>query len=160
MGNTTLNKILEILGSEDFAKKVERAIWEAYGYPCDGQYDYPAAVAEDIITAVEDDMKYQECVRTTEEYNELLFICDNVTGNASGSYTMNAWKAEEYVAHNWEMLADAMSEFGCDVSVLEKGAEWADVTIRCYLVSGCLAIVLQILAEELGGTSWENAPIW
>lgn len=65
-----------------------------------------------------------------QDLNDTLFTYDSVTGNASGSYTFNTWTAEEYLCHNWELLAEALTEFGCDMSYLEKGAEECAVT--CY----------------------------
>lgn len=47
--------------------------------------------------------------------NDTLFACDSVTGNASGSYTFNTWTAEEYLCHNWELLGEALTEFGRDI---------------------------------------------
>lgn len=47
------------------------------------------------------------------------------------------------------MLTEAVKEFGCDENVLEKGAEWCDVTIRCYLLGQAIAEVLDDLEEEL-----------
>lgn len=62
------------------------------------RYDYFAAVKEDVLNYINDN----EIVVTTEnrdeveqELNDTLFTCDSVTGNASGSYTFNAWTAEE-----------------------------------------------------------------
>ena len=42
-----------------------------------------------------------------------------------------------------------MKEFGCEVDLLEKGAEWADVTIRCYLLGQAIGEVLDEMEEEL-----------
>lgn len=78
-----------------------------------------------------------------------MWVDDSVTGNASGSYTFNTYKAEEYICHNLDLLEEAMSEFGCeDVNALEKGAEWCDVTIRCYLLSDILMEVLENIFEK------------
>lgn len=72
-----------------------------------------------------------------------LWTADSVTGNGSGSYFCNAWKAEEALAHNWDILADALEEFGGDTDILRQGPEACDVTIRCYLLGECLAEVLE-----------------
>ena len=45
--------------------------------------------------------------------------------------------------------------FGCsDINYLEKGAEWCDVTIRCYVLGQALeelkSDILEILQEEDG----------
>jgi hypothetical protein len=41
-----------------------------------------------------------------------------------------------------------MDEFGCLPSNYE-GAEWGDVTIRCYLLGECIGVVLDELEDEL-----------
>lgn len=90
-----------------------------------------------------------------------LWTADSVTGNASGSYYCNAWKAEEALCHNWDLLADALEEFGGDTDILRQGPEACDVTIRCYLLGECLSEVLDEL-EEAGDLdeNEEEAPIW
>ena len=115
-------------------------------------YNYYEAVKEDVhahinenFTEEEQQEKMQDRETWEEELNDLLWCCDEVTGNASGSYTFNTYRAEEYIAHNLDLLGEALREFCCDVDVLEKGAEWCDVTIRCYLLSGAIAEVLDIL---------------
>ena len=78
-----------------------------------------------------------------QELNDLLWVEDSVTGNASGSYYCNTWEAEEAVAHNWDLLAEALDAFGeTHINVIEKGAEWCDVTIRCYLLPQAIAETL------------------
>ena len=116
------------------------------------RYDYFAAVKNDILGYINDN----EIVVTTENRNEVeqelnntLFTCDSVTGNASGSYTFNAWKAEEYLCHNLELLREALTEFGYDMSYMERGAEACDVTIRCYLLG-------QAISEALDGIETEE----
>ena len=78
-----------------------------------------------------------------ERLNDDLFIEDSVTGNGSGSYYCNTWKAEEALSHNWDLLVEALEAFGQDgTDVLKQGAEWCDVTIRCYLLGQAIAAVL------------------
>ena len=84
-----------------------------------------------------------------QKLNDDLWVEDSVTGNASGSYYCNAWKAEEALAHNWDVLEEALAEFGCEGNPIEKGAEWCDVTIRCYLLGQAIAEVLEEMEEEL-----------
>lgn len=67
----------------------------------------------------------------------------SVTGNASGSYTFNTWKAEEYLCHNLNLLAEANEEFGSNSDILSDGAEVCDVIIRCYLLSRAINKPLQ-----------------
>lgn len=86
-----------------------------------------------------------------EKLNDELFNEYSVTGNASGSYYCNAYKAEEDIAHHWDLLAEALEKFGSNISateMLDKGAEWCDVTIRCYLVDEAIRNVLDELEED------------
>lgn len=114
-------------------------------------YDYEEAVREDIMEYLRSN--YAGCTitgRTREKMGDDLWIDDSVTGNGSGSYTFNAWEAEEYLCHNWELLKEAIDELGYDYNVLEKGAEACDVTIRCYLVRMLLAECIKEHNEAIG----------
>lgn len=116
------------------------------------RYNYLEAVKEDVKNYIEEnEIKVYSSNREDIELqlNEDLWIEDSVTGNASGSYTFSTWQAEENLCHNWELLAEAMEAFGCnDKNVIEEGAEWADVTIRCYLLAQAVAEVLDEVEEE------------
>ena len=115
------------------------------------RYDYLEAVKEGVLNYINDNgiMVTTEYRDEVEQYlNDTLFTCDSVTGNASGSYTFNTWTAEEYLCHNWELLREALTEFGCDMSYLEKGAEACDVTIRCYLLGQAISEVLDEIETE------------
>ena len=101
-------------------------------------YNYLNAVAEDVREYINNEIDLNEWRGDRdgleEKLNNDLWIEDSVTGNASGSYTFSTWQAEEYLAHNWEVLEEALAEFGNTENPIEKGAEWCDVTIRCYLL--------------------------
>lgn len=116
-------------------------------------YNYYEAIKADVIDFIEcniDFSKYENAEDLAWRLEELLWVDDGVTGNASGSYTSNTWQAEEYIAHNWDLLFEALREFGCEsVDVLEKGADWCDVTIRCYLLRGAIDEALKEMAEEI-----------
>lgn len=101
------------------------------------RYDYLEAIKEDVLNYINENnivVTSENRDEVEQDLNDTLFTCDSVTGNASGSYTFNTWTAEEYLCHNWELLAEALTEFGCDMSYVERGAESCDVTIRCYLL--------------------------
>lgn len=115
-------------------------------------YNYLENIKADVKEYIDNEINLKEFSdreELEEKLNEDLWTCDSVTGNASGSYYCNSWKAEEALAHNWDLLAEAMKEFGCEVDLLEKGAEWADVTIRCYLLGQAIGEVLDEMEEEL-----------
>ena len=104
------------------------------------EYNYYEAVLEDVREALK-----ETDVRDYDELYNQLWIDDAVTGNGSGSYTFNTYQAEENLCHNMDLLREALEEFGCDISYLEKGAEACDVTIRCYLLGQALSEALEEL---------------
>ena len=116
-------------------------------------YDYYSAVKADVAEYINFNINIADFESVEDLYNHLsdcLWVDDSVTGNASGSYTCNAWVAEEYIAHNWELLSAALFEFGCDrENIFEKGAEWCDVTIRCYVLGSAIWAALDDMSAEL-----------
>lgn len=120
------------------------------------RYDYREEMTNDIRAYIEERYAKEEIIEKladdrndwgTELYDD-MFVADSVTGNASGSYTFNAWKAEEYICHNLDLLGEAIGEFGENCDVLKDGAEACDVTIRCYLLGERLAEVLDEMESE------------
>jgi hypothetical protein len=117
-------------------------------------YNYLEAVTSDVLDYIKEEINLDEWKGNREgleeKLNDKLWTVDSVTGNASGSYTFNTWEAEENLAHNWDLLAEALDEFGQDgTDVLRQGAESMDVTIRCYLLGQAIAEALDELEEEL-----------
>lgn len=112
-------------------------------------YNYLEAVTSDVLDYIKEEINLDEWKGNREgleeKLNDELWTVDSVTGNASGSYTFNTWEAEENLAHNWDLLAEALD--GTDV--LRQGAEAMDVTIRCYLLGQAIAEALDELEEEL-----------
>lgn len=115
-------------------------------------YDYMEAMTEDIREYIKNEVTlsdYSNREELEEYLHDTLWTEDSVTGNASGSYTFNTYRAEEYICHNLDLLKEAIEEFGYTENVLEKGAEWCDVTIRCYLLGQAITDVLDDMKEEL-----------
>lgn len=114
-------------------------------------YDYLENVKEDVRNYIEENkivVTSSNREEVEQELNDTLFVNDSVTGNASGSYTFSAWQAEENLCHNFELLTEALTEIGYDLSYLEKGAEACDVTIRCYLLGQAISEVLDEIEIE------------
>lgn len=123
-------------------------------------YNYLEAMTEDVKEYLKndselslDDLLYNRS-DLEEKLNEELFINDSVTGNASGSYTFNSYKAMEYVLDNMDLLEEMCGEFGVDNETIGKkfleGAwEWMDVSIRCYLLGQAISEALDEVEEEL-----------
>ena len=118
------------------------------------EYNYFEAVRDDVMEYIENEIDMTEWTENRdglEEYlNDTLWTEDSVTGNASGSYTCNTWRAEEYLAHNWEEIVETAAEFGIEPKIsdgYEYGAEWWDVSIRCRHLGSAIADVLDALEE-------------
>lgn len=110
---------------------------------------------EEVKSNVLDYIKW-ECIMVTtgnrvdveERLNTDLWLEDSVTGNGSGSYWCNSWRAGEALLGNWDLLEDALNVFGSDVNPIQKGEEWCDVTIRCYLLGQAISEVLDEIEKE------------
>ena len=116
-------------------------------------YDYREAMTEDVKEWIKENIDLTEWTEDREgleqQLNNDLWTEDSITGNASGSYYCNSYNAEESIAHNWDLLSEALDEFGQNnINVIEKGAEWADVSIRCYLLSSIISDVLDEMEEN------------
>ena len=94
--------------------------------------DYIEQVAADAIEAIErgdyDDRS------DIDDVMDDMWTDDGITGNGSGSYTFNTWKAQEYVK---DLLFDDEFVNECEGlcidmgDLLKQGAESIDVTARC-----------------------------
>lgn len=115
------------------------------------KYNYREAVKDDVLEYINNEINFEDfdTLEDLEEHqNDVLFNEDSVTGNASGSYTFNTYEAEENICHNFDLLADALDEFGGGCDILRDGAEAADVTIRCYLLGECIADALEEIESD------------
>ena len=116
------------------------------------KYNYLEAVTNDAKAAILENMdmwEWHNREELEENANDWLWTADEVTGNASGSYTFSTWKAEENLCHNMDELEDACDEFGQDIGeAVKQGAEYCDVTIRCYLLSQAISAAIDELEEE------------
>lgn len=117
-------------------------------------YSYPQHVKEDIKEFIEkrlDSGTFGLLVQgdedTIEDVEDLLFTQDEITGNGSGSYTFNTLKAEENLTGNWDLLKEAKEELDPQVDIIDKGAEYADVLIRCYLLDWCFRKALDDIVK-------------
>lgn len=115
--------------------------------------NYYDEVKNDIMAYIRENLNcyvWEDLEDLKDKLYEDLWIEDTVTGNGSGSYTFSTYQAEENLCHNLDLLKEALDEFGDSENyLLSKGAEAADVTIRCYLLGGALSDVLQDLKDEI-----------
>lgn len=104
--------------------------------------EYMDEVKSDAMEAIKENLEYND---SWDEMYDSLFMDDSVTGNASGSYYFNRWKAEDAVS-GIIFDSDAVDEFkalGYDGIPTEEGAETCDVIARCI----CLGLVSGELEE-------------
>lgn len=125
------------------------------------RYDYLQAVKDDVKKYIQDNGIIVTIDNRDEVEQQLYddcFISDSVTGNASGSYYCNAWKAEEAICHNLDLLGEAADEFGDDsiTNVLKQGPEACDVTIRCYMLGQAIPAALDEILEEADDENENN----
>lgn len=79
------------------------------------KYNYREAMVSDILDYIREEItlsEYSSRDDLAEDLNDRLWICDSVTGNASGSYTFNRNTAREYVLSNVDFLRYACDDFG------------------------------------------------
>lgn len=114
------------------------------------EFNYREAMRSDIFNFINDNLEtIKEEIDITDHdafFNycfDDMFNDDSITGNASGSYFFSTFKSKNWVINNFDLLIEAVNEF--DVSndeladhLRNEEWEWCDVTIRCYLLSGCL----------------------
>ena len=114
-------------------------------------YNYLEAMTADVLDYIEENIdltSFTDADELEAHLNNELWTVDSVTGNASGSYYCNAYKAEEAIAHNTDLLIEAIEEFGDDAETYKKALqspEYADVTIRCYLLGQAIAEAIEQL---------------
>ena len=101
-------------------------------------YNYHIAVKDDIREYIKENYDSVTEKMRAEMFDTILGE-DSVTGNASGSYTMNRAIAKEYVIENIDLLNRAVDEYGFDKKdigeqFLSEQWEQLDVLIRLYLV--------------------------
>lgn len=112
--------------------------------------EYLEQVKSDAMESIKENMEY---VNGWGEMFDNLFVDDSVTGNASGSYYCNSYKAEQAVK-DIIFDSDVVDEFkamGYDGIPTEEGAETCDVIARCIalgLVSGELEDYYNSLIED------------
>ena len=120
-------------------------------------YDYENVMREDIKNYLYENYSKSELIENAghecfmENLYDKMFMDDDITGNASGSYTFSNRQAQEYVLDNKDLLKEAYEEFGGDLGkdFIDDNFEKMDVNIRCYILGNVLCEVLKDLEYEL-----------
>lgn len=72
--------------------------------------------------------------KSAESVRDIALMDDSITGNASGSYFCNTYKAQEALNESGVLFDDEflsrLEEYGVE-NPLAQGAEWLDVMARC-----------------------------
>ena len=154
MNETTKRNNLKQAIAEELANTRDYDAWFFDGREGIERYDYERSMCYSVLTALDDftDEQLDELLSEDEdtrwEYlDEQLWTSDIVTGNGSGSFFCNGWKAEAALAHNWGLIEDVKNEWGSDFD-FSSGAEYIDVCIRCFLASQIYGDVLERVFER------------
>lgn len=119
------------------------------------EYNYLAAVTADVVEYIREEITEAEDRESLAEHlNDELWTVDGVTGNASGSYTFNRWRAKEYVLADFDAVTEALREFCVESDeiarrFLSEDWEWLDVAARCYVLGQAIEAALDELDGEV-----------
>lgn len=108
---------------------------------------YIHEIVEDVLQYAKEE---QNQGLSLEDFQDKCYVSDYVTGNESGSYYCNAYKAQEAVSDLiWDV--DFWAEYGYTPSdVVQKGPETADVIARCILLSEVFSLYREEICKALG----------
>lgn len=118
-------------------------------------YNYHDAVYNDVLDWLENEnttlfpQDYNNAADLADAISEELWACDSVTGNGSGSYWFNAWKAASALAHNYDLMNEVLEEYGTTPDSEQYDAyEAHDVAIRCYMLHGVIDEAIDAMYDE------------
>lgn len=118
-------------------------------------YSYPEHIKKNVKEFIEKrldsgtfGMLIQGDEDTIQDVEDLMFNQDEITGNGSGSYTFNTLKAEQNLTGNWDLLKEAKDGLDPNTDLINKGPEFCDVLIRCYLLGWCFRKTLEDIVKE------------
>lgn len=117
--------------------------------------EYKEQIKNDLMDYAEECKGY---CNDMEKFRDWCWTADQVTGNGSGSYFCNSYKAQEALGNLiWsDDLADMFREFGYEGVPMEKGPEYIDVSVRCFLLDECINEIEEDLKEILFPEEEEN----
>lgn len=119
------------------------------------KYDYRKAMKKDILDFIkEEEMTFSD-YESVEQLQEYLYTVLSIEPHVTGgdSYTCNTWESENNLAHNLQLLNEALVELNADYKKALNDAEFCDVSIRRYLLPEIITEVLEELNAEkkIGG---------
>ena len=105
---------------EEYIEQIQNDLMEIYGDQLKAILQAPEQDQDNLLYEIEDK----------------AFCNDSITGNASGSYTFNAYEARSNVEDAEDVIQDLINDYCIDAkTIAEKIFNWEywDVSIRCYL---------------------------
>lgn len=110
--------------------------------------EYLEEVKEAVIGAIKENYQAGDLVKFDELYDK-LWIDDSVTGNASGSYYCNSYKAREALGNDIEELVeDIEADFGPIPNDKRYDWEYIDVSVRCLVLGEAIREAFDDLQDE------------
>ena len=108
---------------------------------------------QENYTSEEISEKMQDREAFAEELNDNCWIADEVTGNASGSFTFSRSEAKENVLSDIDTIREALQEFCVEADTiakkfLDEDWEYFDVTARCYVLGQAIEEALDSIETE------------
>ena len=119
-------------------------------------YNYLESIKEDVKEYIENEIMlsdFEDREDLENALNDDLWADDSVTGNGSGSYTFNSYKAKECLEGNEDLIREMCKEFCIDSETiadkfLNEDYEYFDVSVRCYLLGQAINEVLDEMEES------------
>lgn len=119
--------------------------------------DYLVEVESDALDFLDENI---ECYDDFDDVFDAMFCSDSVTGNGSGSYTFNSYKAQQNVkdAIFDENIVTLLDWNGINIfdTLRDRGAETLDVIIRCYVLSDIYSIIEEHFKDKKGALAEEE----
>lgn len=113
--------------------------------------DYLVEVESDALDFLDENIEYYD---DFDDAFHAMFCSDSVTGNGSGSYTFNSYKAQQNVkdAIFDENIVALLDWNGINIfdTLRDRGAETLDVIIRCYVLSDIYSIIEEHFKNKKG----------
>lgn len=113
-----------------------------------GREKYVDSVVDSIMDYELDELK--KAVNgeiSDEELYDNFFNSDSITGNLSGSFYCNAYKAEEALCHCMDLIQEMVKEQYIDMERL-LNPEYVDVCCRCYVLGEAIETAKRIYQQK------------
>ena len=112
------------------------------------RYEYLEEITNDIVDYIKENYKEGETVEKESLYDD-LFISDSVTGNASGSYYCNSYKAFESLGSDIvDKVEEIENSFGEIPADRRYDWEYIDCSYRCCLLPEALDEAIEELKDN------------